>query len=464
MDAKGKWFMRMVGTVLIGCITLMLGNLAAGESPSVILTKDGKADCSIVVDPNGAKSARFGASELQWHIKKMTGAEIPIVSAPESQAKGYLIYVGDSPALKSAEGFSTADFKAQEYIVSVKPGRIILAGKDSDDKGAFTYNMDDPAKIAGIPDLWKSNGSLYAVYDFLERHCEVRWFNQTESGTFIPNIKNLSIVCGELRRMPAFIYRNACYPSNPKSSDSYNHYISLWKSDTPQYKEWDAMAYPSLHGKYADDKQYTNARGNLTALYLLRNRCGGERMDCNHSFYGYYDRFWEKNPKKPEVFEGSRPEYFAKGYDPKSLPPNLCYTNPALIKQVAKDAVEYYDGKKTGQELSIFYCPTLPNPFPVEPMDGGGFCKCDNFAKLIKTQEERGRAGIHSDYFFNFVNEVCKELRKTHPDKSVITLAYMTHAGVPSFKLDPAVNVQYCFTSNRLPYDISYESQLATLA
>ena len=33
---------------------------------------------------------------------------------------------------------------------------------------------------------------------------------------------------------------------------------------------------------------------------------GGELARCNHAFYGYYDRFWEKNPKKPKVFVAKR--------------------------------------------------------------------------------------------------------------------------------------------------------------
>ncbi len=60
--------------------------------------------------------------------------------------------------------------------------------------------------------------------------------------------------------------------------------------------------------------------------------------------------------------------------------------------------------------------------------------------------------GIHSDYFFQFVNAVQQELAKTHPDKGIITLAYMTHAWPPkTVKLDPRVAVQFCFAVNRSP-------------
>ena len=73
---------------------------------------------------------------------------------------------------------------------------------------------------------------------------------------------------------------------------------------------------------------------------------------------------------------------FAKGYEGK--PDQLCYTSRELIEQLAQDARDYYDGKKTGAELGIFWQPRLPNPFPVEPMDNSFFCKCPECQKFFK--------------------------------------------------------------------------------
>jgi len=216
---------------IVFCIAAAMacGSASRGEEP-VTLVREGRPLCHIVVGPGSPKSARFGAEELRWHIRKMTGAEIPILDSPAPQGAGIPIYVGESPALDADGGGGTSGFQSQEYRVSVAKDRILLAGKDSEDNGAFRYDMEDPAGIAGLPDMWISNGSLYAVYDFLERHCGVRWFNQTESGTFVPDKKDLSVPCGELRRRPAFVYRNALNPGEPNSYDSYNRYIALWST------------------------------------------------------------------------------------------------------------------------------------------------------------------------------------------------------------------------------------------
>jgi hypothetical protein len=135
----------------------------------------------------------------------------------------------------------------------------------------------------------------------------------------------------------------------------------------------------------------------------------------------------------------------------------MCYTDEGLIKQQAQDAADYYDGKKTGAQLGIFWNPTLPNPFPIEPMDNSSFCKCDACRALYeKSADETSpffSTGRFSDYFFQFVNAVCRELQKTNPGAPIITLAYASHAQKPSFELDPHVIVEFCFACNRAPYD-----------
>ena len=106
--------------------------------------------------------------------------------------------------------------------------------------------------------------------------------------------------------------------------------------------------------------------------------------------------------------------------------------------------------------------------FCVEPMDNASFCKCAACGEWLTGQDADSpffSNGRNSDYFFHFVNEVAREVGKTHPDKRIVTLAYMSHAEPPSkVKLEPNVVVQYCFACNRLNYDrASYEHEWAQL-
>jgi hypothetical protein len=101
-------------------------------------------------------------------------------------------------------------------------------------------------------------------------------------------------------------------------------------------------------------------------------------------------------------------------------------------------------------------------------MDNDQFCKCGACRKWLDGRDADNALftnGRHSDYFFQFVNEVAKIVGKKRPDRRIVCLAYMTHGAPPErFKLEPNVLVQYCFACNRLNFDRpSYEHEVNLL-
>lgn len=436
------------------------GRSACAGEP-LTLVRDGKPEAALVLGPQPTRVAEFAALELQYHVRLITGATLPVVKS-NRHPPGTVILVGDSPAVR-ALGVRPEVMTFEQYLVRFYPGAVVLVGHDSPARGELVYDMSDPATGKGWPDFWDERGTLHAVYDFLERCCGVRWFNQTEFGTVYRRRRTLTVRPVRIKRAPAFEFRDAlgALGDNPAR---YDQYVALWTTADPGFNEWTLAAYPSLRARYGSGAKFDAARANLARLFALRMRDGGKLCRCNHSLYGYYDRFWEKNPGRPELFVAKRPGMFAKGYTGK--PPQLCYTSPELVQQLAQDARDYYAGKVTGADLGIFWGPHLPNPFPVEPMDNSSFCKCPRCQALIRQAEENASAfsrGTHSDYFFHFVNEVCNELNKTQPHKRIVALAYMTHARIPSFKLNPNVIIQFCFTANRAPYSNNYAHEVKLL-
>jgi len=434
----------------------------------VILVSEGKPTAAIVLGATPTRAAQLAAFELQSHVRKITGATLPIVKEGDlakrpSQvlpgarpAHEVRIYVGESAHTK-ALGLSRDSLQSQEYVVRLRVGEIVLIGRDKDDPGEVKYDGDALAACDGLPSFWDEQGTLYAVYDFLEHRCHVRWLNPTDLGTVCPQKKTLSVVGTDVQRKPFFRFRDAIGAMGDNTG-FYDQTSVFWDSGTEQFKAYVAAAYPDLRKRYPDANQFERARRTAAHLFLLRMRNGGEVNRCNHSLYGYYSRFWEKSkdPEAAKLFVARRPEMFARGYDQEATPPQMCYTSRALIEQLAQDARDYYDRKSTGRDQGIFWNPTLPNFFPVEPMDNSSFCKCPDCQKLLSREpaSDRFSTGVHSDYFFNFINEVAKELRKTHPDKTLVTLAYATHAAPPTqVRLDPRVAVQFCFACNRAPHD-----------
>ena len=260
-----------------------------------------------------------------------------------------------------------------------------------------------------VPHWDAEQGTSYAVHDFLERFCDVRWYGPTELEMVVPRKTTLTVAARDIRRAPALKLRSGA-PLQP---------IGVGRA------LWNQCSQPQL------------------ALFWSRLKGGGQRYACNHSFYGYYDRFWKKNPKRPDLFEASHPDWFAQGYEGK--PPQMCYSNEGFIKQVAQDARDYFDGKglKPGAQASGDY-------FALVPMDNGRQCKCPK-CQARMNQEEKDNPqfnnGKSSELIFGFINKVAAEVRKTHPDKYISAIAYHDYAYYPrNMALEPNISIQMCLT------------------
>ncbi len=445
-------------------LMLAAGTLAtAAEPTSLTLAADGRPGATLLLAATPTRAAQLAACELQWHLSQITGAPFAIAHEGDSGA-GLPILVGDSRPVRDL-GINVQDLSRQEYIIRFVPpgsagqprGALVLAGRDKDDRGTVHYSQPPaPGDCATWPGIWDEQGTLYAVYDFLERCCNVRWFTPTELGTDIPRQTTLTVTGTDLRRAPFFGYRYAAYPA----AEAYDQYTGLWPGGSEGFRKWEAAAHPELHKRYPGG-DYNLAKRGWNQLFRLRHREGGEICLANHSLYGYYRRFWEAEQGNEAVFEGKHADWFARGYSGR--PPQMCYTSRGLVEQVARDAREYFDTGKTHPGAVTggdFFC--------VEPMDNAQFCKCQECSKWLTGQDADSpffSSGRNSDYFFNFVNEVAREVRKTHPDRWIVALAYMSHAAHPQrVQLEPNVAIQYCFACNRLNFDRpSYEHEVAQL-
>ena len=257
------------------------------------------------------------------------------------------------------------------------------------------------------PPMFTDQSTCYAVYDFLEKFCGVRWYGPTEVGLVCPRRATLIVAGHDIRRSPAFEYRLG-YPRNGSGIGR-----ELW-------------GRPSA--------------GEMR-LYWCRLRAGGRKYAANHSFYGYYDRFWKKNPKHPDLFEAAHPDWFARGYGGK--PPQMCYTNPEFIAQVVRDARDYFAGRgiKPGAQAMGDY-------FALVPMDNSLYCQCPRCRALEDKSEAENPQfsnGEFSDYIFTFTNRVARALHREFPHKYLSQLAYARYAYHPKHvQLEPNISVQMC--------------------
>jgi len=144
---------------LVALATVVVLALAAScqadqaASSEFVLARDGQPTATIVIAATPTSVATLGAQELQYHLQKITGATLPIKNDGE-KVEGPRVLVGPSAATTQL-GLDESQFKDQEYLIRFLDNSVILVGKEQ--------------------------GTSYAVHDFLERFCDVRWYGPGES-------------------------------------------------------------------------------------------------------------------------------------------------------------------------------------------------------------------------------------------------------------------------------------------
>ncbi|MBP5545264.1 MAG: DUF4838 domain-containing protein [Kiritimatiellae bacterium] len=426
--------MTVRNVALAAAIVAMSGHAMAAEG-KVQLARDGKAEAVIVVAKDADKAARFAAADLKWHLDSITGGDFRIVTDEEAKngVDGKILVCVGPSALTTAK---REDFKPQEFAVKSYPRRIELVGRDKPDKGGFVLCFEpEGVVLKDAPDFFDEQGTMYAVYDFLEKECGVVWADTSDLGTVLPCDPDFTVRVENRVKKPFIEYRGGTITGNRLKSD-------LWKKGTPGSERFRAVAYRHPERYDAQDR-----------LFRLRHRIGGVKRNANHSFYHYYDEYWNEDSKS---FIRKWPEIFAKGY--VGLPPQMCYTSPEFIDLVIRDVRAYFDQDpengsfKWGRDN---YC--------LEPMDNSFFCKCPRCAPEMEPERAKDN-GAESTHWFKFVKTVAEEIAKTHPTKRISTLAYHSHEGLPrGFRLPDNVVVYFCIYANRMPYSVVLDEQLARM-
>ena len=262
--------LRVLGCLaatIVGAATLWTGPACSAEESRLVLVREGRPEAAIVLATRATQAAQLAAYELQYHLEKISGARVPIVT-DTAEVEEPRILVGQSRYTEQL-GLRGGDFKPQEYLIRIAPGTLILMGRDAPDYEKIDYQASLSTPIFPIIDWMVDNSewfaeraTMYAVYDFLERFCRVRWYAPGELGLVHPTWATVMLATGqEVRRAPAMKYR--------------------WMTQ----KRYPAQLYP-----LAPPAGWTAISHREQRLFYHRHRIGGEPYDSGHTFYGYYRR------------------------------------------------------------------------------------------------------------------------------------------------------------------------------
>jgi len=203
--------------------------LSAADVPLVV---EGKPVSEIVLAQDATPSVRTAARELQRHLRAMSGAELPIVTAASPGVKHH-VYVGESEATRKL-GFSLAGLKHDGFKMVAADNHVIVAGPQfynfaksfslfrdvsrnvwqqkweelTGHKWRFPPLTDyrDFSTEFGFHTM-DGTGTLFGVYALLEQ-LGMRWYAPIpELGMVIPETKNIAVKVQDTKQEPEFPVR-----------------------------------------------------------------------------------------------------------------------------------------------------------------------------------------------------------------------------------------------------------------
>jgi hypothetical protein len=384
--------------------------------PTLTLVKDGKPASVIVTNGKPSEGQTIAATELQEHIQIMSGATIPIVKENElsaSDANKVLILLGNSNRANKL-GVNTKQFEAETFVVKTTKQALILAGED----GGGGSNQ--------------RNGTLWAVYDFLQDELGCRWLWPGDIGRVVPQHSTVTIGQLDVQETPQIKVRGFRLAHQEK------HKVAYEKEGLGKY-----LNFGATYDQLAEDER----------VWVRRMRMGKSyRLSAGHAFTTWWKKYKET---EPDLFalqpNGTR------GLRKKSTPVEfvkMCVSNPKLWEKQLAPLKKYANDGATGLSLN-----TSEN-------DGsGGFCVCarcqawdadpnSSLASLPPVEDGAdvdGAVGADqlpdslSDRYARWFNELARKLSEFDPEGRVVAYAYSRYRSPPTKlkKIEPNVWIGY---------------------
>ena len=338
-------------SVLVVFATVSLSIAASGPALDVAV-RGQSAEYVIVTSASASESQRYAAEELRDFIQKTTGVCLPIAN-------------DDSPL--PAKAILLGETKYTENLLPDAGNTLAGLGEDG-----FRLVARPPHLLVIASPV---RGTLYGVYEILERFAGCRWYASWHS--VIPK-RDAIAVPDDLddTQVPAFVMREP---------DWYDI------RENPEFAARLRVNKPDE--KFASFKKF----GGVAVCWSRLNSC--------HTFQYLLP---------PAKYAKEHPEYFALVdgkrkttplWGPEAAEP--CLTNPDVLRIVTSNVLAY-----------IRQNPGYPIYGVSQNDNWDGYCHCDNCAKV--DEEE----GSHSGTVVRFVNAVAEAVEKEFPDKKIETLAY----------------------------------------
>jgi len=336
------------GLVTVSFLAGLFGNPDA-EAQELELARNGQTDYAIIQSAKPTPAEKLAVEDLSAYLQKIAGSRFAVVSETNAVLPPHAIYVGWTDFARK-QGLDLAALGDEEWIIKSFGKNLVLAG--------------------GRP-----RGTLYAVYEFLEKQVGCHWFDEfTET---IPARPDLTLKKMNIRGQPAFWDRRIYTAAD----------IGI---DTERFR--------------FRNKESTSAFGS-GSVYGAPNGC--------HTFY-YYSKEWPANhPEYLALNEAGVRVVSSNGVGPGQI----CLTHPEVRKLMLKQLKGFIAKDREAAAASGCQPPRI---YAVEPNDNELVCQCPECKAFCE------REGSPSGPLVDLLNSLADGIKAEYPDVLVETFAYQT--------------------------------------
>jgi hypothetical protein len=371
------------------------------------LVENGEPRAVVVLPEHAAPISLYAAQELAYHVEKASGARLDILTEPigESLTKP-AIYIGATAAATRDAGIDPNTLASEDAVLRTHNGNLYIVGNDGP-KDALNFGNTH-------------SGTLWGVYEVLERWLGVRWLWPGDLGEYVPEAK--SIVLPHLNKTvaPHFVTRNL-RPGLGRRGFAEGH---------------ERMSFSPEHAKrYAHDQ----------TVFLRRHRMGRSagshrsqrRFGSGHSFNGWWERYGATHPEWFQMLpDGKRGP--ADANRPHRI--SMCVSNPELHANIiALWQKERYEYPKETINIDL------------SENDGSASCVCVNCLawdapesnpEMLPPGLERSFEPVQAGTrYARFAMAVHRLASAIDPDVKVTYYAYLNYFWAPSPPLEMHPNI-----------------------
>jgi hypothetical protein len=335
---------------------------------------------AVVVLPDQPMDQETAAArELQTYLKRISGAELPIVGPNAAVGGKARVRIGRACPPEVMKAIRARSDNPDALAVYAGNDEVALTGilTDRDAEAERKAKAEEAALVAGRkkkpskeaePSL--KGGVSFAVAELLEQ-LGVRWFMPGDIGTVVPQLGTIRVNNQQTIQVPSLSSRQL-QAVGDRGSDS----ASLWES----HMRIGGLRFPSSHG----------APGLSPNTTLFKD----------HPEYG-------------SLVNGKRSTR------------QLCISNPGVIAEVVKATKEHFRANPDAPWVGM------------GANDGRGFCECPDCKALDAADYDPfGHFESMTDRYVWFFNQVLKGIEDEFPNKQIAFYAYSVY-NRPPVKIRP---------------------------